>query len=74
MCAQLRGSVGPGSARPPDEDAGTPADPSHLLQQASDELLVAAASLAPLTDVGGRHDLLAQAEVLAVHLCQRVSG
>lgn len=52
---------------------GTQTDSSDLLQQAPDELLVAAASLTPLTDVGRRHDLLAQAEVLAVHLRQRVS-
>lgn len=31
---------------------------------------MAATSLAPLTDVGGRHDLLAQAEVFAIHRCQ----
>lgn len=47
---------------------------SYLLQQASDELLVAAASLTPLADVGGRHHLLAQADVFGVHLCWRVSG
>lgn len=40
---------------------------SYLLQQVSDELLVAPASLAALPNVGGRHQFLAQAEVFTVH-------
>ena len=31
---------------------------------------MAPARLAPLSDVGGGHDLLAQAEVFTVHLCR----
>lgn len=46
------------------------AEESYLLQQVSDELLMATASLAALSDVGRRHYLLTQTEVFTVHLCQ----
>lgn len=40
---------------------------TDLLQQVSDELLVAAAGLAALPNVGGRHQPLTQAEVFTIH-------
>lgn len=43
---------------------------SYLLQQVSDELLMATTRLAALSNVRGRHYLLTQAEVFTVHRCQ----